>query len=61
MAMNAKKLMRPRTERAQTMVEFALVLPFLLVLILGVIEVGRLLFISARSLPPAEAARGMPG
>ena len=45
-------------ERAQGMVEFALILPFLLLLILGVIEVGRLLFIySAVTTASREAAR----
>jgi hypothetical protein len=40
-----KKLTQSRKTRAQAMVEFALVLPILLLLIYGVIEVGRLLFI----------------
>lgn len=45
-------------ESAQGMVEFALVLPMLLILIFGVIEIGRLLFIySAVSTASREAAR----
>jgi Flp pilus assembly protein TadG len=47
-----------RKENAQGMVEFALVLPMLLILIFGVIEIGRLLFIySAVSTASREAAR----
>lgn len=47
-----------RKENAQGMVEFALVLPMLLILIFGVIEIGRLLFIySAVSTSSREAAR----
>ena len=45
-------------ERAQGIVEFALVLPLLLVLLLGIIEVGRLLFIySGVNSASREAAR----
>jgi Flp pilus assembly protein TadG len=45
-------------EKAQGMVEFALVLPLLLLVILGLIEAGRLLFIySAVSTATREAAR----
>jgi Flp pilus assembly protein TadG len=40
-----KKLAHTRKNTAQAMVEFALVLPILLVLIYGLLEVGRLLFI----------------
>ena len=36
---------RKERKRAQTLVEFALVLPLLLVLIYGILEVGRLIFI----------------
>src|SRR5215212_237425 len=36
-----------RAERAQAMVEFALVLPILLTMLVGILEVGRLLFIYA--------------
>ena len=47
-----------RKVRAQGMVEFALVLPLLLVLVYGVIEAGRLLFIySATQTASREAAR----
>lgn len=47
-----------RRETAQGMVEFALILPLLLVLFLGVIEVGRLLFIySSVTTASREAAR----
>ncbi len=47
-----------RKERAQGMAEFALALPFLLMLVLGVIEAGRLLFIySATNTASREAAR----
>jgi hypothetical protein len=46
-----------RKEWAQGMVEFALVLPLLLVLVYGVIEAGRLLFIySATQTASREAA-----
>jgi hypothetical protein len=41
--MNARvtpRLRRLRHERGQSMVEFAMVLPFLLVIVLGVVEVG---------------------
>ena len=41
--MNARittSLQRLRHERGQSMVEFAMVLPFLLVIVLGVVEVG---------------------
>lgn len=41
-----KKSIFPTT-RAQAMVEFAIVLPILLVLLLGIIEVGRMIFIYA--------------
>ena len=34
------RLRRLRHERGQSMVEFAMVLPFLLVIVLGVVEVG---------------------
>jgi Flp pilus assembly protein TadG len=45
-------------ERAQGIVEFALVLPLLLVLILGIIEAGRLLFVySAVNSASREGAR----
>lgn len=47
-----------KKERAQGMVEFALVIPLLLVLMLGIIEVGRLLFIySSVNSASREAAR----
>lgn len=42
--------------RAQTMVEFALVLPLLLTLIYGVIETGRLLFIYSSTITAARQA-----
>ena len=45
-------------ERAQGLVEFALVLPILLVLMMGLIEFGRLLFIySAAATASREAVR----
>ena len=47
-----------RRERAQGMVEFALALPVLLLLLMGAIEVGRMLFIySAVATASREAAR----
>lgn len=47
-----------QSERAQGVVEFALVLPLLLLVVLGLIEAGRLLFIySAVSTASREAAR----
>lgn len=47
-----------KKERAQGMVEFALVLPLLLVLMLGIIEAGRLMFIySSVNSASREAAR----
>lgn len=57
-AMN-KEVQKPSSrESAQGLVEFALVLPLLLVLIMGVIEVGRLLFIySSVTTASREAAR----
>ncbi|GAI52994.1 unnamed protein product, partial [marine sediment metagenome] len=49
---------RFRKKSAQGLVEFALVLPLLLLLILGIIEAGRLLFIySAVNTASREAAR----
>jgi hypothetical protein len=39
-ARTATSLQRLRHERGQSMVEFAMVLPFLLVIVLGVVEVG---------------------
>lgn len=42
--MNSKKI-TPRKNKAQAMVEFALVLPMLLLLLYGILEAGRLLFI----------------
>ncbi len=45
-------------EKAQGMVEFALVLPVLLLLVLGIVEGGRMLFISsAATMASREAAR----
>ena len=53
-----KRSMINKKERAQGIVEFALVLPLLLVLMLGIIEVGRLLFIySSVNSASREAAR----
>ncbi len=49
---------QPRGSKAQGMVEFALVLPILLLLVMGIIEFGRLLFIfSAVNTASAEAVR----
>ena len=42
--MNANKI-TPRKNKAQAMVEFAIVLPILLMLLYGILEAGRLLFI----------------
>src|SRR5688572_2257449 len=42
--MNVNKL-TPKKNKAQAMVEFALVLPILLLLLYGILEAGRLLFI----------------
>lgn len=42
--MNANKI-KPRKNKAQAMVEFAIVLPMLLLLLYGILEAGRLLFI----------------
>lgn len=48
----------PRKEAGQGIVEFALTLPFLLLMLFGVIEAGRLLFIySATNTSSREAAR----
>jgi Flp pilus assembly protein TadG len=45
-------------ERAQAMVEFALVLPMLLLLLVGILEVGRLIFMSTSvTTASREAAR----
>ena len=53
-----KRSMINKKERAQGIVEFALVLPLLLVLMLGIIEVGRLMFIySSVNSASREAAR----
>ena len=52
-----KKFKLPPT-RAQAMVEFAIVLPILLVLIMGIIEVGRMIFVYAATTNASrEAAR----
>jgi hypothetical protein len=49
---------QPPREKAQGIVEFALVLPFLLLLMFGIIEAGRLLFIySVVTTSSREAAR----
>src|SRR4030065_2472489 len=57
-AMTTAPSPRERKVSAQGMVEFALALPFLLVLILGLIEAGRLLFIySATQTASREGAR----
>ena len=42
--MNVNKI-KPRKNKAQAMVEFAIVLPMLLLLLYGILEAGRLLFI----------------
>lgn len=49
-------LPRSRKSRAQAMVEFALVLPILLLLVYGLIEVGRLLFIYSSGVSAARQA-----
>lgn len=51
-----KKLTRSPKSPAQAMVEFALVLPILLLLIYGLIEVGRLLFIYSSVVSAARSA-----
>jgi len=49
---------QPKEEKAQGMVEFALVLPLLLLLVLGIIEAGRMLFLYSAVLTSSrEAAR----
>ena len=53
--MKAKRHHLPKTP-AQAMVEFALVLPILLLLVYGVIEVGRLLFIYSSIVTSARSA-----
>ena len=51
-------LMLKRNERAQGILEFALVLPLLLLLLLGIIEAGRLIFVySSVNTASREAAR----
>ena len=42
--MNKKTILRSRKERGQSLVEFALVLPFLLMLFLGIAELGSALY-----------------
>lgn len=49
---------KPHKSNAQGLIEFALILPLLLVLVFGIIEVGRMIFIySAASTAAREAAR----
>ena len=55
-----KKMMRNRlkNENAQTMIEFALVFPLVLLIVYGLIEFGRMLFIYSSTTSAArEAAR----
>ncbi len=51
-----KKTTRSQKSPAQAMVEFALVLPVLLLLIYGILEVGRLLFIYSSVVSAARQA-----
>src|SRR3990172_5783961 len=58
MMMENDSINQPKEEKAQGMVEFALVLPLLLLLVLGIIEAGRMLFLySAVMTSSREAAR----
>jgi uncharacterized repeat protein (TIGR01451 family) len=54
--MNSSKSNPYKKSRAQAMVEFALVLPLLLVILYGVLESGRLLFIYASTVTAARQA-----
>ena len=49
---------RMRDERGATAVEFALILPLLLVLVLGIAEFGRAFQVRGRSRPPPARACG---
>src|SRR6266545_1170282 len=53
-----QKTLRSRAERAQAIVEFALVLPILMMMLVGIFEVGRLIYTyAAVNNASREAAR----
>lgn len=54
--MNMEKSRKPTHKQAQTMVEFALILPVLLLLVYGLLEVGRLIFLYTTVITAAREA-----